>query len=128
MLALVVERPENGQPNDAVAGPNPLVRAQGPAPDQHQRHCGLCTEVRIPFSVLPAGTFPQRLRKARIQEGFRQAELAREAGVSKDLIYRWERRLHGPRRGMLQRVAWVLGVTGEYLVTGAVIAGVRRAA
>ncbi len=89
---------------------------------------GLAPVIAVPFSVLPARTFPQRLRKARIQKGFRQAELARRAGVSEDLVYRWERGLHGARKGTLERVAGVLGIPGDYLLTGVATAGVRRAA
>jgi len=71
--------------------------------------------LRLPFSVLPEATFPQRLRKLRIQKGFGQKELSEAAGLSKDLVWRWESGLHGPSRRKLEAVAAVLGVEAEYL-------------
>ena len=73
--------------------------------------------VPLPFSVLPEATFPQRLRKLRIQEGFGQRELAGAAGLSKDLIWRWESGLHGPSQRKLEAVASVFGVAVDRLAS-----------
>jgi len=66
--------------------------------------------ISVPFSVLPTATFAQRLRKARIEAGLTQKELSSAAGLSKDLVWRWETEKHGGRRGSLERVGGVLGV------------------
>jgi len=71
---------------------------------------GLGNVVRLHFSVLPEATFAQRLRKARIQKGFGQTELALAAGLSENLVWRWETGLHGPSPRKLRDVARVLGV------------------
>jgi len=85
--------------------------------------------IAVSFHVLremPERTFPERLRKARLERGLNQKELSLAAGVSRDLVYRWENGLHGALRRTLGRVAAVLGVSAEYLRDGSVV--VREAA
>jgi len=51
-----------------------------------------------------------------LRAGLKQAELAKKVGVSKDMVYRWERGLNPPSRRTLEKVARVLGTTCEYLL------------
>jgi len=78
------------------------------------------------LTVLPERTFPERLRKARLERGLTQKGLSLAAGVAKDLVYRWENGLHGALRRTLARVAAVLGVPVEWVRSGRVM--VREAA
>jgi len=90
----------------------------------------ISTTIAVPYHLiveeLPERTFPERLRKARLERGLTQKGLSLRAGVSKDLVYRWENGLHGALRRTLTRVAAVLGITVEYLRDGPVV--VREAA
>ena len=72
----------------------------------------------IPFSRFRDGTFSERIRKVRVERGFTQTGLAKQAGLAENLLYRWERELHGASRRTLQRVSEVLGVSPSYLLTG----------
>ena len=72
----------------------------------------------MPFSLYPERTFAERLKKARVERGFEQIELAKKAGLAKDLIWRWENGGYGPRKWALSKVAKVLGVPAEYLLNG----------
>lgn len=73
--------------------------------------------VPLPFSVFPDGAFPQRLSRLRVQKGFGQTELALAAGLSKDLIWRWNPGCMGRAGGKLEAVAGGLGVEAECLAT-----------
>jgi transcriptional regulator with XRE-family HTH domain len=44
-----------------------------------------------------------------------QKELSLKAGLAKDVVWRWERKLWGARRQSVERVAAVLHVEPEYL-------------
>lgn len=72
----------------------------------------------IEFSRYRTGTFAERIKKARSERRLTQKQLARRAGLSQDLIYRWERGMHGARAGSLDRVCAVLGVSPSYLRYG----------
>jgi DNA-binding XRE family transcriptional regulator len=74
--------------------------------------------LRIPFSMLAERTFPERVRAARMRAGLTQKQLALRAGLSKDLVYHWEREFHGATPRTLQAAARVLGVSAEYLRRG----------
>jgi DNA-binding XRE family transcriptional regulator len=73
----------------------------------------------VPFCFFGAATFAQRLRKLRMQRGLTQKQLAVEAGLSKDLVWRWEGEFAGARRRSVERVAAVLGVSADHLLGGA---------
>jgi XRE family transcriptional regulator, fatty acid utilization regulator len=68
------------------------------------------------------GLFGQRLRQRRLLKGWRQVDLAREAGMSKSgerSIQDWERGFSSPRvGGRIVRVAEVLGVEMQWLLWG----------
>ena len=72
----------------------------------------------MPFSRFRDTTFSERLKKIRVEKGLTQGALATEAGVSADLVYRWERARHGAAARTLGRVAEVLGVSPAYLRAG----------
>jgi transcriptional regulator with XRE-family HTH domain len=63
----------------------------------------------VPLSILPERTFAEKLRKARIEAGMTQKELSLAAGLSKDLVWRWENEKHDGRRWAVERVMAVLG-------------------
>jgi transcriptional regulator with XRE-family HTH domain len=73
----------------------------------------------MPFSVLADATFAQRLKRLRLARGLTQKQLSLQAGLTKDLVWRWERELWGARRRSVERVAAVLQVEPEYLTNGA---------
>jgi DNA-binding XRE family transcriptional regulator len=68
------------------------------------------------------GLFGQRLRQRRLLKGWRQADLARKAGMSKNgnrTLQDWERGFSSPRvGGRIVRVAEALGVEVQWLLWG----------
>jgi transcriptional regulator with XRE-family HTH domain len=64
--------------------------------------------------------FAQRLRELRKQHGFSQAVLGERVGVHYTHIGRYERGRSRPAADTLKRLADVLGVSGDYLLEGAV--------
>lgn len=60
-----------------------------------------------------------RIRAARQARGLTQEGLAREVGVSRSAVAQWETDRSGQVGGNLARIAAVLGVAVEYLLTGA---------
>lgn len=74
--------------------------------------------LRIPFSVVPARTFSERLRAERLRAGLTQKQLSLRAGCSWSLVFRWEREYTGPSRRKLEAVATVLGISADYLRHG----------
>ena len=53
-----------------------------------------------------------------MQRGLTQKALSVRAGLSKDLVWRWERGGHGGRQRSVERIGDVLGVPPAYLVAG----------
>jgi len=62
--------------------------------------------------------FAQRLRKLRLERGLTQKQLSLQAGLAKDLVWRWERELWRARRRSVERVAAALQVVPGYLTKG----------
>jgi transcriptional regulator with XRE-family HTH domain len=56
------------------------------------------------------------IRQARLEAGFRQSELARLVGASKQAACEWEHERSFPKRDTLIRLASVLGVTTDRLM------------
>src|SRR4029453_10978721 len=77
---------------------------------------GLEPVITVPFWLVGNSTFPERLKRLRLARGLTQKQLSEAAGVSKDLVYRWEREYHGPAARTARRVAAVLGVRARDLV------------
>ncbi len=67
---------------------------------------------------LPAGA-GARIRASRQAVGLTQDGLARAVGVSRSAVAQWETDRAGQVGGNLARIAQVLGVAVEYLLTGA---------
>lgn len=64
--------------------------------------------------------FAQRLRELRKQHGLSQTELGERVGIHYTHIGRYERGRSRPAADTLKRLADVLGVSGDYLLEGAV--------
>jgi transcriptional regulator with XRE-family HTH domain len=64
-------------------------------------------------------TVGARIRAARLARGMTQADLAEAVGVSRSAVAQWETERSGQVRGNLTRIASVLGVTVEHLLSGA---------
>jgi len=64
--------------------------------------------------------FAQRLRELRKQKGLSQTELGERVGVHYTHIGRYERGVSRPGADTLKRLADALGVSGDYLLEGAV--------
>lgn len=62
--------------------------------------------------------FGERLRAARIENGLTQAQLGRLLGVSDGAVRMWELGHREPDIDMLGRIAAIVGVTVDYLVSG----------
>jgi transcriptional regulator with XRE-family HTH domain len=62
--------------------------------------------------------FSERLRWARIRRGFNQEQLAKELGFSKGAVGNWESDANIPTPGTLRKIADLLGVSVDYLLTG----------
>lgn len=60
-----------------------------------------------------------RIRHARKKAGLNQSDLAGRIGVSQPAVANWESGVHDPRRVMLAKIADVLGVSPEWLASGA---------
>lgn len=80
-----------------------------------------CCESHI-LSVRPrihdVTDFATRLRKARLNAGLSQRELARSAEIDVSQISRYEKGAGEPRPGALKRIAETLDSSAEWLVTG----------
>jgi transcriptional regulator with XRE-family HTH domain len=63
-------------------------------------------------------SFSERLFKLRLNKRMTQKELADAVGLSKNHIGRYERGLSEPSSDSLMRLADVLGVTSDYLISG----------
>lgn len=62
-------------------------------------------------------SFPENLKRIRIEKGMSQQALAKAAGVSQTAIYHWEKGLRVPKVGSLDRVAEVLDVSMDEFFT-----------
>ncbi len=75
------------------------------------------------FEELMAATSPasigDRIRSARKTIGLNQAALAERVGVSQPAVANWESGVHDPRRLVIIKLADALGVTPEWLASGA---------
>ena len=68
-------------------------------------------------------TVGARIRAARLERGMTQADLAEEVGVSRSAVAQWETERSGQVRGNLTRIASVLAVTVEHLLSGGAAPG-----
>jgi len=68
----------------------------------------------------PPEGFAARLRALRKQKGLSQTELGERVGVHYTHIGRYERGVSRPAADTLKRLADALGVSGDYLLEGAV--------
>lgn len=59
-----------------------------------------------------------RIREARTQLGWSQADLARRMNVAQPTVSGWEAGRKAPRTNVMGRLARVLGVSFEWLTTG----------
>lgn len=59
------------------------------------------------------------LERARLRARISQVELAKELGVSKMTVNYWESKKRNPKRGVIIRIAEILGVDFEILVNNA---------
>jgi transcriptional regulator with XRE-family HTH domain len=66
-----------------------------------------------------AKDFSQRLRETREARSMSASDLARLADVTPTAVWNWEKNGVAPRRETLAQIAQVLGVTKEFLRTGA---------
>lgn len=69
--------------------------------------------------------FSERLRKARIQKELSQVDLAHRVGVHSNQISRYEKGLSQPATDKLHKLAAVLEVSGDYLMSGNTENGAR---
>ncbi len=59
-----------------------------------------------------------RIRAARLARGMTQADLAASVGVSRSAVAQWETDRAGQVRGNIARIAAILGVSADHLVSG----------
>ena len=71
-------------------------------------------------------TFGTRLRRLRTERQISQVSFARQLGVSKPTVWKWERDEVRPRPKSLEAAASILGVTERDLCAGRVTEPVRR--
>lgn len=70
------------------------------------------------ISFAPARSIGDRIKQARKDRGFSQADLARRVGVSQPAIANWESGIHDPRRLMLAKLAEALETPLDWLAAG----------
>lgn len=68
-------------------------------------------------NIIPA-MLETRIREARTQRGWSQADLARRMSVAQPTVSGWEAGRKAPRINVMGRLARVLGVSFEWLTTG----------
>ncbi len=73
-------------------------------------------EIKCDFAPLSIG---ERIRTARKEGGFSQADLAGKVGVTQPAVANWESGVHDPRRLMLAKIAEALRVSPDWLASGA---------
>jgi len=86
---------------------------------QQSYNAGLMGNADAVKTPLPDG-FAERLRELRKQKGLSQTELGERVGVHYTHIGRYERGVSRPAADTLKRLADALGVSGDYLLEGAV--------
>jgi len=72
-------------------------------------------------------TFATTLRKTREALGMSKTELAQYLDVSPNSVWNWENDWSYPRRDTVARIATTLGVSEQYLQTGADLVGNQAA-
>ncbi|MDO5563572.1 MAG: helix-turn-helix transcriptional regulator, partial [Synergistaceae bacterium] len=72
-------------------------------------------------------TFGARLNRLRKEKGLKRCDIAEPLGVDAETIARYEREEREPKASDAVKIADVLGVSLEYLVTGVVSPQLRRA-
>jgi len=68
------------------------------------------------MQILAEDTIGQRIRKARQDRGWTQAELGLRAGLRESMICKYELGYHTPNPKHLSRIADALGVSVDYLL------------
>ena len=77
---------------------------------------------------MDANSFGDRLIALRTERGISQSRLATLLGITSTAVWNWEQQGVRPRPGMLAKLAKVLGVSQEYLLSGSGPTGKRTAA
>lgn len=99
-----------------------LTNGKRQAQEQSKRPACLESAYRSDMTSRPktpaAIALGQRIKQLRENKGWSQPELARNLGVTNGAVGAWEVGLKSPRRSMAQKVAAMLGVTMEWLLTG----------
>ncbi len=70
------------------------------------------------MTVTETETVGARIRAARLAQGMTQADLADAVGVSRSAVAQWETERSGQVRGNLTRIATVLSVSVQHLLSG----------
>lgn len=68
--------------------------------------------------ALPQESFGERLRRLRAASKFSMVELAKQAGVTKPTLWKWETNKARPREGALRRLATVFDMSPSELLYG----------
>ncbi|HAH05682.1 MAG TPA: hypothetical protein DCM05_04010 [Elusimicrobia bacterium] len=76
--------------------------------------------------MVPPQTLDERIRSLRMKQGLKQNELARRLRVCKTAVCQWEMGQTKPRPEHLERLAGILGVTRNRLVSGLARSPQRR--
>ncbi len=63
-------------------------------------------------------TLAARIESARMRAGLSQAQLARRMGIERQSVQQWENGETAPRQSRLTKLAQVLGVNAQWLLTG----------
>ena len=75
----------------------------------------------------PLEAFGRRLAEVRRERGLSQKAIAKDLGVSDDVVSKYERGVHTPKLGTLVRLRAVLAVSLDYLLAGVPTGAIKDA-
>lgn len=82
------------------------------SPTGNISHFAYTIQVKLPkpYEQIKTLTFGDRLRHARMKKGLRQRDLAKEIGVTKECVGRWESLTNNPKSVNVKKLTAILGI------------------
>jgi transcriptional regulator with XRE-family HTH domain len=84
-----------------------------------KKSCNDTIDLSVCNSFMHQETIHERIKKERRRLGMSLEQLAEQMNVSYQTVQQWENGKSGPKRTRLAQLAMLLGVTEQYIMTGA---------